>query len=285
MVLTPTSETPTSDFDGRADSFDRRSAPPEDAASEIARAVDDAARAAAGGVLLDLGAGTGVLGAPLARLCATRGAGYLGFDLSLGMLAHFHSRFAARDACLLLRADASRSWPLADGSVGAVFAARAAHLFEAGAFLAEVRRVLAPGGVLLLGGVRRDQDAPRAVLRRRLHELLAAHDIEPRSARRRHGEFSESLGSGHTPEIVASWIVEESLEQALAAWQRPGHLAGRDVPASVRRTVLEDLRLWALDRWAAGRYDAGHAPGQTPRQSTRLLTTERFELTIVRPGP
>ena len=281
MIPTPAS------FDGRADDFDRRSAPPADAAVDIAKAVDEAAREAGSGLLLDLGAGTGVLGAPLARRCAGRGAGYVGVDLSLGMLAVFRSRWPADDSGLLVRADASRTWPLADASAGAVFAARAAHLFAADAFLGEVRRVLSSGGVLILGAIRRDRHAPRAVLRRKLHELLTARGIEPRSARRRHGELANT-----DPETAASWTVRESLAEALGAWSRPGHLAGRDVPASVRREVLEELNSWALDRWTAGRYDAGHASEktaettpETPPETTsiELRTFERFELTTVRP--
>lgn len=275
--------TPAS-FDGRADDFDRRSAPPDDAADDIAHAVDAAARATGSGIVLDLGAGTGVIGVPLARRCAARGAGYVGLDLSLGMLAVFHSRWPAEEPGLLLRADASRTWPLADGSAGAVFAARAAHLLGADAFLGEVRRVLAPGGVLILGAIRRARDAPRAVLRRKLHELLTDRGIEPRSARRRHGELSDSLGFGDAkrtaPETAASWTVRESLSEALGAWRRPGHLAGRDVPASLRDEVLDDLNSWALDRWSAGRYDVGANPETT---AIELRTTERFELTTVRP--
>lgn len=243
-------------------------------------------------MVLDLGAGTGVIGAPLAEFCVVRGAGYLALDLSLGMLARFRRRLTG-DAGLLLRADASRTWPLADASVGVVFAARAAHLLDADAFLCEVRRVLVPKGVLLLGAVQRDREAPRAILRRRLHELLSRHGVEPRSARRRHGEVSRRLGSETVEadegaegarQIVASWTVEESLETALEAWDRPGHLAGHDLPATMRREVLEDLRAWALDRWTGGRYDADHAPAEAHPQLATLRTTERFELTTVRFG-
>jgi len=86
MVRRPSPQ--ASGFDGRADDFDRRSAPPGAVADEIARAVDSASRDSGGAgesdALLDLGAGTGVLGAPLARLCCRRGAPYVGLDLSLG---------------------------------------------------------------------------------------------------------------------------------------------------------------------------------------------------------
>ena len=278
-------------FDGRAEDFDRRSAPPDGAAADIARAVDDAARETGACAVLDVGAGTGALGAPLARRCAERGAAYLGLDLSLGMLAVFRSRWVGQSGTLI-RADAACAWPLADASVGAVFAARAAHLFDFDTFLGEVRRVLTPSGALILGAVRRHRDAPRAVLRRQLHELLAAHGVEPRSARRRHGEMVDSLERDNAwrtsaGRCAASWVVRESLEEALAAWHRPGHLAGRNIPAPCRHEVLEELRSWALDRWGTRRYDAGHTcektAGQIPNHSVELTTTERFELTIVRP--
>ncbi|MDA8018360.1 MAG: class I SAM-dependent methyltransferase [Thermoanaerobaculia bacterium] len=271
-------------FDGRAGEFDRRSAPPAEAAVDIAQAVDEMSRDAAPGAVLDLGAGTGALGAPLARCCAARGVVYLALDVSLGMLARFRGHLSGAQPVSRIRADASRVWPIADGSTGAIFAARAAHLLDAGRFLEEVRRVLVPGGVLLLGAVRRSPESPRAQLRRKLHALLAEHGIRPRSARRRHGELATLVGPGDPPQTVASWTVTESLELALSAWQRPGHLIGRDVPALLRREVLEDLHTWALDRWTVGRYDAGHPLGETHPRPT-LQTTERFEITVVRPNP
>lgn len=277
-------------FDGRADDFDRRSSPPPEAAAQIARAVDRLAASVAGGssgpnAVLDLGAGTGSLGAPLADLCSARGAAYLGLDVSLGMLTRFRTR--AADAALL-RADASQVWPLADASVAAIFVARAAHLLGSDHFVHEVRRVAASGAVLVLGAVRRDDDSHRAVLRRKLHELLAERGFAPRSARRRHAGLARQLGSPAdtapaAPEVVASWNVTETLEQALAAWRRPGHLAGRDLPGEVRAEVLDHLHQWALDRWREGRYDPVRVHSLSRESSEtatiELCSVERFELT------
>jgi SAM-dependent methyltransferase len=300
MVRRPSPQ--ASGFDGRADDFDRRSAPPHAVADEIARAVDAASRDAVGarsGGVLDLGAGTGVLGLPLAQLSIRRGVPYVGLDLSLGMLDRFRSRrppddggYNCGDDCgvWLVRADASRTWPLLSASMGSVFAARAAHLLDSNVFVREVRRVTVPGGILLLGAVRRDPDAPRAVLRRRLHQFLAEHGIEPRSARHRHRDLSETFGSNTTeaaPTVVASWTVTESLDETLAAWRRPGHLAGREVSDTLRCEVLDRLHAWALDRWAAQRYDAGHDPRAIPSHlpTPELQTIERFELTSIRLPP
>lgn len=268
----------TSGFDARAAGFDRRSAPDAAAARRIAATVlaAGAGGEAAGGALLDLGAGTGAVGAPLAEGCVAAGRRYLALDLSLPMLTRFRVRLGDTEAggAVLLRADAGRRWPLADGSVGTLFAARVAHLLDAAALAAEVRRVVAVGGRVLLATVRHDPASPRSALRRRLHELLAEAGWKARDARRSHdglaGRLAAATGGTVTPpRIVAEWAHAEAPATTLAAWRRPGHLAGRKVPEPLRTRLIDELERWAADRYAAA--DA---------QSSQ----ERYEITEIRIG-
>lgn len=108
--------------------------------------------------VLDLGCGTGQL---LARMAATlSGRRLVGCDFSAGMLAQAAVRLA--DAApapatarvpALVRGDALRL-PFRDGTFDAVVSTEAFHWFpDQRAALAELARVLAPDGVLLLGFV------------------------------------------------------------------------------------------------------------------------------------
>jgi SAM-dependent methyltransferase len=103
------------------------------------RALLDALAARAGGVVGDLGCGPGHVAAHL----RDRGARVVGVDLSPGMLRHARVPVAAGDLLAL---------PLADGSLAAAVAFYSLIHLPPGtevAALAEVRRVLAPGGTLL----------------------------------------------------------------------------------------------------------------------------------------
>jgi SAM-dependent methyltransferase len=95
------------------------------------------------GPCLEIGCGTGVH----ARLIRELGRAPVGVDLSTGMLRHAAGRLPAA------RADVERM-PVRDGSVPAVIAVMVHTDMPAyPAVLAEVARVLAPGGVFLHVGV------------------------------------------------------------------------------------------------------------------------------------
>lgn len=104
------------------------------------RALLAALAAPGGGVIGDLGCGTGHVAAYLRE----QGARVVGVDLSPGMLRHAAVPVAAGDLLAL---------PLADGSLAAAVAFYSLIHLPAGtevAALAEIRRVLAPGGTLLV---------------------------------------------------------------------------------------------------------------------------------------
>ena len=95
--------------------------------------------------ILDVGCGTGRLGMRLSReLPRTR---VTGCDLSRGMLSHALAGSRALD---WVQGDAERL-PFADGCFDAVVSTEAFHWFpDQGAALAEFRRVLRPGGRILV---------------------------------------------------------------------------------------------------------------------------------------
>jgi SAM-dependent methyltransferase len=97
---------------------------------------------AGGARVLDLGAGTGKLSRPLLRA---------GLDVvAVEPLEGMRARLAREIGAERVRAGAAEALPLGDGSVDAVTAADAFHWFDHAPALAEIARVLRPGGGLAL---------------------------------------------------------------------------------------------------------------------------------------
>lgn len=98
----------------------------------------------AGRRILDAGCGSG----PLFAALRDRGAIVTGFDSSAGMLAQARRRLG--DDASLQVADLGRPLPYADGAFDDVIASLVLHYLEDwGPALAELRRVLKPGGRLI----------------------------------------------------------------------------------------------------------------------------------------
>jgi hypothetical protein len=237
-------------FDGQAASFDRRAGLPREPAASIAAAVAATAPSLPGGVLLELGAGTGEIGA---RLVRSGGMPYVGVDLSLSMLARFRSRLrvpVGGGRGTLVQGDADRPWPLAGGRAGIVFVSRALHLLDLERVAAEVLACAHPQGcAVVVGRVRRAPASVRSMLRRQMRGLLAARGVTGRSGERaadRLGEiFAAHGGRTHAPRVVATWTVEERPAAILAGWRGKSGLAGVAVPPDLQARVLDELAAWA----------------------------------------
>lgn len=98
--------------------------------------------------VLDVGCGTGRLAARLVE--APSVLMVVGLDFSAGMLEQARARLGSAPAAALVRGDATRL-PFADAAFDAAVSTEAFHWFpDQDAALAEIRRVLRPGGRLLL---------------------------------------------------------------------------------------------------------------------------------------
>ena len=104
--------------------------------------------------VVDLGAGTGKLTAPLAEAAA--GHRVVAVEPAPKMLALLRERVPAAEAL----EGTAEAIPLPDGGADAVVVAQAFHWFRHEEALAEIHRVLAPGGRLALTWNRRDLSAP-----------------------------------------------------------------------------------------------------------------------------
>jgi SAM-dependent methyltransferase len=121
----------------------------------------------ASATVLDLGAGTGKLTETLARRYAR--------VVAVEPLAELRGVLAQRVPSADVREGRAEDIPLADGEVDAVFAGQAFHWFANDVAVAEIARVLRPGGVLALLW---NHDVPPSPLPedylQRLEELRAA---------------------------------------------------------------------------------------------------------------
>lgn len=258
----------TVSFDGQAADFDLRAGLPAGVARRVAVALAELAPAGSG-VILDVGAGTGQIGEPLAGIS---GARYLGMDVSGPMLAVFRRKL---DAGALVQADAGAPWPVADGKVALVFLSRAAHLLPPAVLVEEAVRVASPEGALVVfGGVRSEPDSLRAVLRREMRRLLAEHGVEARRAAdaqdRLAGALAERGGEVLPVQTAASWTVVHRAGDALTAWRAKSGLGGRAVTPEVQDSVLRRLEDWIRERYGS--------------LDVERDATERYELVAVRLG-
>jgi len=256
-------------FDSLAGTYEARSGLPPGVAARVARAVSEIAAGAAGEWLVEVGAGTGEVGAHLAEVWGGR---YLAFDLSLAMLLGFRRRARrAAAGARLVQAEAGAGWPLG-GPVRVVFCARAAHLIGAGHLAEEVRRRRGGRGIwLVVGRIERQATSVRTELRRELRRLLDERGLEARDGASSLREIVARLegqgGSARPPRVAAVWPVGEQPRAALRAWrERPG-LAGGEVPLGAKAEVLAELERWAVSRF-----------GDLDRESA---AEERYELTSI----
>lgn len=231
---------------------------------------------APGDLLLELGAGTGEVGA---EICGRLPAGsiHLALDLSLAMLVQLGKKAPARLARAL--ADGSRRWPVENGRAAAIFCSRAAHRLDGAAFVAETRRVLRPGGIVVFGALERSADSVRAALQHKMRRILAealgeagqtAGRPAERDSRREHRQLAAALGGQLEVVAASSFEVFERPADSLAGWRSKRGLAGIEVPPEKQDEVLDRLQEWAREQYG---------DLNTPRPAI-----EHYQLTIVRPG-
>ena len=244
-------------FDHEAATYDARAGIPAEHRSEIARTLATLTGIGTGDVLLELGAGTGQLGACFPAL----GVDYVGLDASAPMLEVFEQRRPAGDPSIrLIHADADGEWPVQSASVRAVFSSRAVHLFDLEHVVTETLRVaLGPGATFALGRVQRDQDSIRSVLRRKMRSMLAARGFVPRDGdrgqRRVLDAFRARGAAPLGPVAAAAWPDRRSAMNVLDAWRGKPGLGGCEPPAAAKAEMLADLQ-----DWAAARFGSLHAP-------------------------
>jgi SAM-dependent methyltransferase len=182
-----------------------------------------------GGLVAEVGVGTGAVALPLAE----RGHAVVGFDLSLPMLRHAHGRLGPQVA----NADGYRL-PVRSGAVANVVIVWVLHLVpDVSAFLAEVARVLAPGGRLAtIPAGSQTETGEIAEIVRAMHRELTDH--RPRS---------------DAPDAVVAAAEQAGLATVDRATTTTGAHAESPAEQALRIETRTFASLWDLpaDRWAA----------------------------------
>jgi ubiquinone/menaquinone biosynthesis C-methylase UbiE len=136
-------------FDSGAEAYERgRPSYPDEAIAYVARAL----RLGPGKRVLDLAAGTG----KMTRLLVPTGVDLVAVEPVAGM----RTAFAAAVPGVEILDGTAEALPLPDRSVDAVVVAQAFHWFDQRQALAEIDRVLKPGGGVALVWNRRDESVP-----------------------------------------------------------------------------------------------------------------------------
>jgi len=240
-------------FDREAATYDSRAGIPVEKRSEIVQSLAKLSGLVAGDVLLELGAGTGQLGACFPAL----GLQYVGLDASAPMLEVFERhRPQGEPSVQLIEVDVDADWPVRSASVRAVFSSRAVHLFGLEHVVTETLRVaLGPGATFTLGRVQRDEHSIRNVLRREMRAMLVARGFVPRDGdrgQRRMLEAFRARGAAPLgPIAAASWPVRSSATTVLDAWRAKPGLGGCEPPESSKAAILADLEDWAVARFGS----------------------------------
>lgn len=208
---------------------------------------------AAGDLVLELGPGTGQLGACFPAL----GVQYVGLDASAPMLEVFERRRPAGEFPIrLVQADVNADWPVRSASVRAVFSSRAAHLFGLDHVVGETLRVaVVSGATFTLGRVQRDANSVRSILRRKMQMMLIARGFAPRDGDRGQRRLLEAFRArGATPlgpVAAATWPVHSSAMTVLEDWRHKPGLGGCEPPEPAKAAILADLRNWAASRFGS----------------------------------
>ena len=235
--------TPTS-FDAQAAEFDRRAGFAEGECRAIAAAVLRLAGTAPGDRIVEIGAGTGMIGRWFPDP-------YVGLDVSLGMLAVFRRRAPGAG---LVHTDGARVWPLPDGCARVVFSSRAIHLLPPELAVSEISRV---GTACVLGWVERRPESIKARMSREMQRRLRERGFPVRSAGSRRVLQALRERGAHDLEkvVVASWPTCHTPRQSLDDWRSKEGLGGIVLPPGIQDQVLRELEAWAEETF--GGLDAG----------------------------
>jgi ubiquinone/menaquinone biosynthesis C-methylase UbiE len=233
-------------YDAMASDFECKRALPAEVPQSARRAI----LAALGHVdrprVLDLGAGTGRFGWPF----VTAGDDYIGADLSSGMLRTFSKRYVGRRLPWLVQAD-GRALPFPAVCFDVVMLiAVFGDAPDWKLMVDEVRRVLRPGGAIVLGRTVLPNDGIDACLRAHLDTLLNER-VPGQSHKdgRQRAAVHLATAATSTDMVAVSWATERCSRQFLE--RRASGARFRRLPLAMREDALRELAAWAEMRFGS----------------------------------
>lgn len=194
--------------------------------------------------VLELGVGTGRIALPV----VAAGCMIVGVDLALEML-----RVAQHGLDDLVQADVTHL-PLGDERFDAVLAVHVLHLVpQWRTALAETRRVLRPGGVLIQGRDWRDPQSCVEQLRGKLREVVMqlAPEARPPGAGVSVGQRLVELGFAEPQEqIAATWTSRVSPAAVLQGMAQRADAETWALSDELLDAAVAQVRDWAATTWA-----------------------------------
>ncbi len=228
-----------STFDSVASSFARHRELPSGVAEAVRTAIWSALRLPASSPALDMGAGTGRFG----KTFVEHHDAYVGVDLSWEMLKEFHAHHAA---AFLAQADGERL-PFRDGSFAIVMLMQVlSGARDWNSLILEARRVLRPGGAIVVGHTVTPQSGVDTQMKQQLRTILQEMNVEWRQAgqgREQALSMLHSISHSHVHVVAASWITETAPRNFLA--RRPSGARFAALPLAVQQEALDKLTRWA----------------------------------------
>ncbi len=220
--------------------------------------VADAARDLLAGrrTVLEVGVGTGRIARPL----LARGVRVTGLDVSRKMMARLVDTLPAGATRPALVQGTAENLPLADAGVDAVLSVHVLHLIPNWqAALAEVRRVLGPGGAFVTGYEWRPAAAPGARLMDQWRRIVQDHSggaLNPTPGPGTH-DFEDIKAAlladapRYDEVTVGEWDTTRTLARNLEAIEHRTWSSTWNLPDAFFAACLADLRAWALAEYGA----------------------------------
>jgi ubiquinone/menaquinone biosynthesis C-methylase UbiE len=236
-------------YDIVAPSFDRYRGMPEFALEAVRTETLSAVAPLTQPRILDLGAGTGRIGLPF----VAAGDDYVGVDLSLGMLRRFAERAEFR-VCNLLRlvqAD-GQHLPFRHATFDAVMLIQIfGGLHGWRQVLAEVKRVLRPRGLVLVGHTTRPPAGIDAQLKGKLSSILDGLGIKSHQRNVR-DEVMHALSAVSETDIrvvAAEWDAEPTPSRFINRHQKGALFS--ELPPLIKEQALYQLGEWAMKKFGS----------------------------------
>jgi ubiquinone/menaquinone biosynthesis C-methylase UbiE len=226
-------------FDATAASFERHRSLPSHVPQAIRSAIWSATGLPTPARVLDIGAGTGRIG----RAFTEAGDFYVGVDTSLAMLREFP---ANPGTSLLALAD-GRQLPFRNGAFDVVlFMQVLSGASDSRGILEEARRVLRPGGSVVVGHTISPESGVDAQMKNQLAAILEEMQVawhRPRESRRQALSWLKSSAKHHVHSVAAEWSVNTTAQEFLERHRTGARFAA--LPVEVQEQSLSKLHAWA----------------------------------------
>ncbi|MBR8836392.1 MAG: methyltransferase domain-containing protein [Stigonema ocellatum SAG 48.90 = DSM 106950] len=253
--------TTTVSFDRVSDIYDATRGFPPGISEQVTDFILNLVSATADTKFYETGIGTGRIAVPIAK----RGYSYTGIDVSEKMLAELHQKLEGVSHKLTAIQGDATALPFDDNSFDVALTVHVFHLISAWKqALAEIRRVLKPGGILLYThgqatsvGADSEANAPRWEFTERWRAILDGYGHPlPRYGATEEEVLAELQQQGATleTEIAAQWRVEDTVGKLLENQENKIQSGAWSIPDDIFPRAIQDLRNWALERYGSLNY-------------------------------